>query len=106
MIKRMLLFLLLLMNANFIRSQVVEVVLEKEVYTTENTIHFVVKCSSEQGLEITVFTDNYLAMQQKSTLLEGGNPFELKTATMLPGKYFVLVTGNGIHVEKEFFLRR
>jgi hypothetical protein len=106
MIRHLLLFLLLSSGAASVRAQVVEVIMDKGVYTTENSIPFTVKCASEQDLEITVFTDTYLAMQQKSTLLTGINPFELKTENMLPGKYFILVTGNGIHVEKEFFLRR
>lgn len=91
--------------ASFGYSQTVEVITDKLVFTGEEEILFGVRCASEQDLEITVFTDNHLAMQQKTTLLPGINSFNLKTTGMPNGKYFILVTGNAIHVEKEFHLK-
>jgi hypothetical protein len=46
-----------------------------------------------------------MALQQKSTLLPGDTTFELTTEPLPSGKYFILVTGNGIHIEKEFQLK-
>jgi len=86
-------------------AQTVDVEIEKIVYTQEKNITFHIKCASEQDLEITVFTDGNMALQQKSTLLPGDTPFELTTELLPSGKYFILITGNGIHIEKEFQLK-
>ena len=85
-------------------SQVVSIVMKKDVITKPTNTDFIVRCASEQDLEIVVFTGEHLVLHQKSTLPPGDNPFTLNSSDMPAGKYFVLVTGNGIHVEKEFHL--
>lgn len=66
--------------------------------------HFEVRCLSEQNLEITVFTEGHLLFQQNAILAPGTYPFDCKTESAPTGKYFILVTGNGIHIEQEFTL--
>lgn len=83
-------------------SQVVSVHMEKTLLQIGDEISFTVKCLSEQDLEITVFTEGHLVNTQKAILPAEENPFHFPSADCPAGKYFVLVTGNGIHVEQEF----
>lgn len=67
---------------------------------------FDVVCSGSHELEIVVFTEGHLISMQKVVLSEGKTPFDFSTEGAPTGKYFVLVTGQDIHVEKEFTLRK
>ncbi len=87
------------------QSQVVQIVMEKTNLTKKEEIHFVVNCLSEQDLEITVFTDECLVATQKTILTVGNHPFDMINPDCPTGKYFILVTGNGIHEEVKFFVR-
>jgi hypothetical protein len=87
-------------------AQVVEVIMEKQQVIQGELLHFAVKCASEQDVEITVFTEGHLLMHQSSTLLPGETPFDVDTTAAATGRYFILLTGNGIHVEHEFLLKR
>jgi hypothetical protein len=75
-----------------------------EIHAGDN-LHFNIRCASEQDLEITVFREEHLLLHQNSTLLPGDIPFDIETKNAPAGKYFILVTGNGIHVEKEFTMK-
>jgi hypothetical protein len=98
-------FLFFLFVVNLGYSQEVEVIADKLVFTHGEEITFGVRCVSEQELEIHVFTDEYLALQQKTTLLPGLSSFAIKSAGLPNGKYFILVTGNSIHVEQVIHLK-
>ncbi len=76
--------------------------MEKTFLQIGDEISFTVKCLSEQDLEITVFTEGHLVNTQKAILPAEENPFHFPSTACPAGKYFILVTGNGIHVEQEF----
>lgn len=103
--KVLMVLLLAVITVLTVSAQTVEVSVGKSVFTDEKTIDFSIRCASEQDLEITVFTNDFLALQQKSTLLPGETPFGIPSDSLPSGKYFILVTGNGLHVEKEFHVR-
>lgn len=85
-------------------AQVVTIEMKKKSILTGEEIEFSVRCLSEQDLEITVFTEGHLVNTQKATLAAEVSHFHLPCAECPPGKYFILVTGNGIHVEHEFYV--
>jgi hypothetical protein len=85
-------------------AQVVQVIMDKTELHKNTDVSFAVRCASEQDLEIVVFCNEYMPIHQNATLTPGDHPFDFKTNDAPLGKYFILVTGNGIHVEKEFFL--
>lgn len=87
-------------------AQVVSVLMEKTVMVQGEEISFDIRCASEQDLEIVVFTEGHLVSTQKATLPAADNPFHFSSNDCPAGKYFVLVTGNGIHVEREFVLTK
>lgn len=85
-------------------SQVVSVEMKNDHLKQGEKIIFNVRCLSEQDVEITVFSGECLVTQQKATLSPDTHPFEIAENPCKSGKYFVLVTGREIHVEKEFFI--
>jgi hypothetical protein len=87
-------------------AQTVEIIMQKEVFTDQMKTEFVVRCSADYDIEMIVFSGEFQALYQKSTLTSGDNKFDLHTPDLPEGKYFILVTGEGIHVEKEFFVAR
>lgn len=80
--------------------------MQKEVFTDQMKTEFVVRCSADHDIEMIVFSGEFQALYQKSTLTSGDNKFELHTPDLPEGKYFILVTGDDIHIEKEFFVAR
>ena len=85
-------------------AQVVSVIMDKTTIQQGEEILFSVKCLSEQDLEIVVFTEGHLVSTQQATLTPEENQFRFPSTDCPTGKYFVLVTGNAIHVEKEFVI--
>ncbi|MBL0315482.1 MAG: hypothetical protein IPP69_06765 [Flavobacteriales bacterium] len=85
-------------------AQVVNVEMKNDHLKQGEKIVFNVRCLSEQDVEITVFSGECLVSQQKATLSPDTHPFEIAENPCKSGKYFVLITGREIHVEKEFFI--
>lgn len=88
-----------------IPAQVVDVVVESSAILASQEVLFRIVCKSEQDLEITVFTEGCLVSHQNSILPADTHPFKFSLANCPPGKFFILVTGNGIHIEKEFTVK-
>jgi hypothetical protein len=82
-------------------SAQVEVIFDKAEWHKGESIHFVLKSSTQETLEITVFTEGHLLLHQNTRII-GEMPFDIETKEAVTGKYFILVTGEGIHIEKEF----
>jgi hypothetical protein len=83
-------------------SQVVSIQMDKKFVSVGEEIAFSITCLSEQDLEITVFTEGHLVNTQKATLGAEESKFHFPSNDCPAGNYFILVTGNGIHVESEF----
>jgi len=79
----------------------VEVVVQSDQFKSGENIHFTVKCAAEYELEIFVFTDGHLALHQQVNLSDKETDFDAPTKELPIGKYTILVTGKGIHVQKE-----
>lgn len=95
------LFFVLVFFAASAQTKPVEIVVEKDQFKSGENIHFVVKCAAEYELEIFVFTDGHLALHQQVNLSDNETPFDASTKDLPVGKYTVLVTGKGIHAQKE-----
>ena len=89
-----------------LHAQVVQVLMSKTEFKIGEPLHIDIKVASEQDLEITIFTEGHLLLHQNATLIPPSSPFDFLTDEIPAGKYFVLVTGNGIHVEKEFMITK
>ncbi len=99
------LFIFLITSVVEIHAQVVQVIMDKIHLTGKEEIKFLVRCASEQDLEITVFTEECLVSTQKAILTVGDHPFDFVNPDCPAGKYIVLVTGNGLHAEQMFFVK-
>jgi hypothetical protein len=104
-VKKTLLILVGMFPLYFLSAQVVTIEMKKSELKTEDKIIFDIICLSEQDLEITVFSSDCLVSQQKAILPAEQHHFELTENPCKPGKYFILVTGNKIHIEKEFTIQ-
>ena len=95
------LFFVFILFATSAQNKPVEIVIAQEQFKSGENIHFVVKCAAEYELEIFVFTDGHLALHQQVNLSDKETPFDASTINLPKGKYTVLVTGKGIHAQKE-----
>lgn len=95
------LFFVFVFLAASAQTKPVEIVVAKEQVKSGENIHFVVQCAAEYELEIFVFTDGHLALHQQVNLSDRETAFDAPTKDLPSGKYTVLVTGKGIHAQKE-----
>lgn len=84
------------------QSEPVQVVFDQPLIQQGDSLHFTIWSNTAEPLEVTVLSNDYLAMQQNVQVAYSSLPFHMATAGFPTGKYFILVTGNGIHIEKEF----
>lgn len=92
------LFLTIALSA---QNKPVEIFTPAEQFIHGENIHFTVKCAAEYELEIFVFTDGHLALHQQVNLNVTESEFDAPTKDLPKGKYTILVTGKGIHSQKE-----
>lgn len=92
------LFLSIVISA---QTKPVEIFTPAEQFKQGENIHFTIKCAAEYELEIFVFTDGHLALHQQVNLNVTESEFDASTKDLPKGKYTILVTGKGIHSQKE-----
>lgn len=69
-----------------------------------DSLHFSIWCNSSEALEVFVLTNDSLLFQQNVQISYSELPFHIDTTLFPLGKYFILVTGGAIHIEREFLL--
>ncbi|MFM9983965.1 MAG: hypothetical protein ACKVOK_01945 [Flavobacteriales bacterium] len=94
-------FLLFQLNA-YCQTEPVQVLFEQSLLEQGDSLHFSIWSNTSEPLEVTVLSNDFLGMQQHVQIAYSTMPFHLDTHLFPTGKYFILVTGNGIHIEKEF----
>ncbi|HEY8403276.1 MAG TPA: hypothetical protein VIK71_01570 [Flavobacteriales bacterium] len=86
-------------------SQVpVQVELPKTEWKKSEKVHFIVKASPEHLLEIAVFSEEEVVLYQQSRLSAPQERIELDMSKFPPAKYHILILGDDIHLQKEFYL--
>ncbi len=86
----------------FCQTESVQVLFEQSTIQQGDSLHFSIWSNTSEPLEVTVLSNEFLGMQQNVQIAYSTMPFHLDTHSFPTGKYFILVTGNGIHIEKEF----
>lgn len=94
-------FLSLQLNS-ICQTELVQVLFEQSTIQQGDSLHFSIWSNTSDPLEVTVLSNDFLGMQQNVQIAYSTMPFHLDTHSFPTGKYFILVTGNGIHIEKEF----
>jgi hypothetical protein len=82
----------------------VEVELAKIEWKKSEKFHFVVKASPEHLLEIAVFSEEEVVLYQQSRLSKPEERIELDLSKFPATKYHILILGDDIHIQKDFYL--
>lgn len=69
-----------------------------------DTLRFSVWCNSSESLELYVLKQDTLLWQQNIQISYSEMPFTISTSSFPEGNYFILLTGNDVHIEKQFLL--
>ncbi len=77
---------------------------DKTMVHEGDSLHFSIWCNANEALEVFVLGGDSLMFQQNVQIAFSEIPFHIATAGFPVGRYFILVTGSGIHIEKEFLL--
>jgi hypothetical protein len=89
----------------FSQEKRIEVVLEKNQVKLGEIFHFDIQVEEIETLEIMIFSDDLLVMNQKARLRERVlNPFDIPTAELPTGKYVLLISGENIQKNVEFWI--
>lgn len=86
-------------------AQSVELTLEKTELKKDEPLRFEIKASPEILLEMAVFSQNEtLVLHQTSRLGSSVTPIEVDMKGYPAGKYFVLILGDDLNLQQEFFV--
>lgn len=99
------LLFLLVTSSTSAQDKDVQLHFDKESITQGDSLRFSVWANSNEIVEIYVLSGEFLGFQQKVQLAYSEFPIALSTLTFPAGKYFILITGEGIHIEREFLVR-
>lgn len=88
-----------------VNAQAVEVLLEKTELKKGEHLHFTVKASPEIQLEIAVFSDDKVVLHQNSRLSDKEELFDIDMKEFPAGSYHVLVSGDDVHIQKDFVVK-
>lgn len=71
-----------------------------------DSLKFQVVSEMNQKLEIAFFSEKKLMFHQNTKLNKGAHQFKLAVQPdWVPGTYFVLVTGEGVHEQRTVYIR-
>lgn len=98
------LFVALFLTVQCWSQSPVEVELAKTEWNKSEKFQFVVKASPEHLLEIAVFSEDEVVLYQKSRLSKHEERIELDMSKFPPAKYHILILGDEIHIQKDFYL--
>ncbi len=89
----------------FSQEKNVELVMEKTQVKLGEVFHFEIKVDEIEILDVMVFSDDLLVMNQKAQLKKGVlNPFDIQTSELPTGKYILLISGENIQKKTEFWV--
>jgi hypothetical protein len=89
----------------FSQEKNIEIVVEKTQVKVGEIFHFDIQVEKIEILEIMIFSDDLLVMNQKAQLREGVlNPFNIPTSELPLGKYVLLVSGENFQRNTEFWI--
>lgn len=88
------------------QSEPVTVVFDQATVHQGDSLHFTIYSNITEPLEVMVLSNEFLGLQQNVQIAYSSMPFHIATADFPVGKYFILVTANGVHIEKEFSISK
>jgi hypothetical protein len=89
----------------FSQEKNIEIVVKKTQVKLGEMFHFDIEVEKIEILEIMIFSDDLLVMNQKAQLREGVlNPFDIPTSELPVGKYVLLVSGENFQRNTEFWI--
>jgi hypothetical protein len=110
--KTIFILLAFIFSSHFILAQTkgksgsVHIDITKNELTKGDTLLFHVVVQEPKPLEISVFSDSKIVLHENAALTEGTHDYRVLVTSELPtGKYYVLVTGEGIHEQGTLYIR-
>lgn len=94
--------LFLLLCAVVYSQKTVTVDVLKTELQSSDTLLFTVGTPSEVELEVAVFSEHEMILHERPKLNGPNHQYRVLASRMKPGKYYVLVTGDGIHEQRSF----
>jgi hypothetical protein len=89
----------------FSQEKNIEIVVKKTQVKLGEMFHFDIEVEKIEILEIMIFSDDLLVMNQKAQLRESVlNPFDIPTSELPVGKYVLLVSGENFQRNTEFWI--
>ncbi|MCC6599082.1 MAG: hypothetical protein IT223_00235 [Crocinitomicaceae bacterium] len=82
----------------------VKLTLSSEAIKLGQGLQFTVSPAAPHQLEVAVFSDTQVVFFNR-TLLSSDNVFDVPAKDLHPGKYYVLVTAEGIHEQQTFWVK-
>jgi hypothetical protein len=82
-----------------------QIILYQETFALNDTVRFDVKINKDSELDVSVYASEKMLHHTTDQLRAGEHTYRVVTGDAQPGKYFILITGEGIREQRTITLR-